>query len=125
MAETSEITSILGSLETFYGQHASYLQGTGPLPAYPAILNNMGYADLVTFCMVSANKGSSFDIGVIQEVVSTAEAVLRETDILSLRKSEIYSAHSGECETEETFYRQSKIYSLGVFKGSPTQGSQT
>lgn len=125
MSEATETSAIFTAIKTFYGQHSNYVLGTGSLPSYTLLIDDMIYPDLVTFCVNQVGKGSGYDAGVAQEVISTGEATLREIDLISTRKSNIYSAHAGECEEEEGFYDQSQVYSLGVLKGAPTQGSQS
>jgi hypothetical protein len=124
MSEVTEVVNVMSAIKTFYQNHSNYVAGTGVLPSYNTLIPSMDCPDLITYCVTQAIKGSRFEIGIAQEVVFTSQATLREIDMISDSKSNIYTSYSGECSREVLFFNQSESFYVGVLNGSPTWGSQ-
>jgi hypothetical protein len=123
MSEFTEIEAGIGALETYFQSLGQYLSGTGSLPDTSTIDTDK-YEDLVTFCTSQAERAAGFPIGAAQEVVHSLASVSREIAMADYSKAEIFTAAAAEAAEESTYYANFKTYSIGVLKGTPTNGSQ-
>lgn len=124
MSEITEVEDTNGNVSTYYANRATYVTSGGTPPLMSTILTDLKYVELLTFAASQAEQGVGYQIGVAQENIHNFVAITRDSEMCSLKKSDIYLNIIAEDEEQATFYNDWKSYSIGVLKGGPTGGSQ-
>jgi hypothetical protein len=122
MSEIEEVKSIYSELVRAFVQTQANLASAGQVSLPDA--TKLEFIALLTKVTNAVEQGIDFSNGVSQEVIFDAVSSIRDLNMCSLSKAGIYANIETGLEQESEVYAQTRDYSVGVLKGSATNGSQ-
>lgn len=124
MSKINEVQNAYSALTTFLQNQSAYVSTGGTPPDPNQLASNFVFDELVTFCSTNADEEASFITGIAQEAGANNAAILREINMATTSKAQIFSACIAESNDDAQFYSQNQNFIVGVFNGNPTSGSQ-
>lgn len=111
-----QLVEVYSALSGYLASCSTHLQGTGSSPTQTPLLS-LKTDEALALSVLTTEKGASERVGALVEAVSMSTAVLREVDLATMTRQEIYAAAASDFSADADLVSSIGTSDLGLFGG--------